>query len=198
MQNYVEVPKNVNRANEYAEFDRGLFMTGIPATPAGRIKEATYTTYGDLTDYGVLRYRVELFTALPVVVGDLVSKSAGVVNEDYFCFTKTMCDTGIMVEAFAINDYLNGHPGYTPAQLQETTAEAVRMVTMLSKEVIQEMITTLEFMATDTHPLTMTTAALSYRAKVGNTTLTGNLTPSLEKVRPLSLTLKDIKDRIAT
>lgn len=197
----VDVPKNTSRHNDYVGFDRGLFLLqNQPDIKAGRIASATYMSYGDLTDYGVLQYRVELFSDIPTAVEHLTDYTVGVVDIDYRCLTRTLVDLPVLAEAFAIQHYLEGATPITPADIQSAELSAKDMTSQLSKGIVTSMQTVITFEATATSPMVTTSASIEYVARAstesGSAVITGTINPSLDKIRPLSLVIKAIKDEL--
>lgn len=194
------IPPNVSRYNEYVEFDRGLFLLPMSDTAvAGRIATARWITHGDVTAPGVLRYTVELFSQLPTTLADLTTYSLGVTPQEYVCVTRAMCDNPIVIEAFAIRHYVTTQDTPSDTDLIATLALGHDMVSQATNGDVIELTTVLEYTSSPTTPLAMISATINYIVKIHinetQTTLQGVLLPELHKIRPLHLTMKDVRER---
>lgn len=191
-------PSNANRNNPYVEFDRGLF---IHDQKVKRIAEADWTCVGDNSAPGILRYRVESFSRAPRTAEELAELSLGLEPEQYTAITRSMCSAPIMVEAFAIQQYIAGVTTYAADELNQIERQARRTIHGVErKNGFISLETRIEMQAPPQMPLTTVAATIQYATRVevdGETKdIIGSFTPDFTNVRPVVDALEDIRRRV--
>lgn len=197
----VTIPPNVNRYNDYSKFDRGLFIPNNPTRgQAARIKAARWITAGDVTAPGVLRYTVEYFSQIPTTVEELTTYLLSTTEEiEHVCLTRTICDNPIVIEGFAIKHYLTGAKSPSDSEIASALSLGEDMIKKAFGVGLVSAQTILAFSNTPESPLALTSASITYIAKMTvnekTHTVQETLTPEFNKIRPLYLIMQALQNK---
>lgn len=199
----VVIPPNVNRYNEYKEWDRGLFFTGLDGDKKiARVMEALWTTKGDMMSPGILKYKLEYYSNLGDNIEELNTFKTKRDNQWSECITRGVCDNPIIIEAYAIQHFIRNINEATEERKQHVNRVASNITKSLSKGVIEEMTATIQFANTPVKPLEVSHAIVEYIAKLPRDdgsilTLQNTLMPDINNLRPFYLVLADIDDKVS-
>lgn len=194
MQPAPSISVNVNRFNTYDAPDRGLFMTRRQDLPFGRIRKATWKSFGPSTALGLLSFEIDGYATSPKAPEDFLTGTLLHAPDNttvFNCITRNPVLKPIFVEYWATEIYFK-HYATGGGKLEAAEIEHVRQSgDKLTKAMgttmgIQSVETTVVFESgEDGSCIRRKSATIAFIGKKGTATIDRSFTVTDEEFDPV-------------